>query len=177
MIVRFHKDDEELLQILQLQQKNDRSIISQAEFQKEGFLTLQHTIDDLKNICGNNGHTVAIYEDVVIGYALTMLSNHHRQIPALGEMINKIEQLKGETSFLVMGQVCVDKLWRGHGVFGLMYNHIKHQFEERYHGIYTEIDEENPRSIRAHEKVGFKTVTKYKNSVGKTWYLVYWKWN
>ena len=176
MEIRFHKDEKELLQILALQKLNNRHTISQEELVKEGFVTLTHSLEDLLVISGRAGHTVAVDNGKVVGYALTMLSEYHSQIPGLGEMVAKIEEIEPQDDYLIMGQVCVAREYRGTDAFRKLYHHIKDQFIDKYRGIYTEIDDENPRSMRAHEKVGFTTLNQYLNKAGKKWHLVYWDW-
>lgn len=176
MEIRFHRDDQELTRILDLQRQNSKVHLSKEELLKEGFVTLSHTVEDLKIICGNHRHTIALERDQVIGYALTMISQKHHRIPGLMEMIEQIKPFEANNNYLIMGQICIGKPFRGKGVFPLLYQHIKHKFSHIYNGIYTEIDDKNPRSLRAHEKVGFVIIKQYINKSGHKWHLVYWDW-
>jgi L-amino acid N-acyltransferase YncA len=118
-----------------------------------------------------------VVDGEVVGYALTMISQKHRQIPALIEMVEQISTFEENNNYLIMGQICVGKPFRGQGVFPLLYQHMNLNFNHIYNGIYTEIDDKNPRSLRAHEKVGFDVIKQYINKAGHKWNLVYWDWN
>jgi L-amino acid N-acyltransferase YncA len=74
-----------------------------------------------------------------------------------------------------MGQICVDKAYRGKGVFELLYQKHREIFEKSYDFIVTEISTRNTRSLRAHEKVGFKTIHTYRDSMDE-WNVVVWDW-
>ena len=74
-----------------------------------------------------------------------------------------------------MGQVCVDKAYRGKGVFDMLYQHHKQVLKDRFDFVVTEISTNNLRSVRAHEKVGFKNIHTYKDAVDE-WSVVLWDW-
>ena len=72
---------ENLSGILTLQQENLVQNRSLEDIQKEGFVTVVHSMRSLKEICGSFAHSVALDENnKVVGFALVMLkeylSNH-----------------------------------------------------------------------------------------------------
>ncbi len=167
---------EELLQILELQQKNLSSNISEAEKEKEGFVTVEHDIDILNKMNDQQPHIIAKHNDKVIGYTLCMTSMFGNDIEVLKPMFTKIEEhLKNDTTYIVMGQVCIDKAYRGQGVFRGLYQQMKIELQEKYNLLITEVAANNLRSMRAHKAVGFKTLIVY-NVDDMEWHLIYWNW-
>ena len=61
-------------------------------------------------------------------------------------------------SYFVMGQVCVAKEYQGSRVFASLYQDMQHRSSNHFDFIVTEISTCNPRSIRAHHKVGFQNI-------------------
>jgi hypothetical protein len=176
MKVRLHKSDDDLQQILHLQKRNHKDFITPKQAEKEGYVTVRHSLESLKAICGNDGHVIAMDGGHVIGYALTMHSYYAEHIPVLQEMMDQIRTLIGDIEFLIVGQLCVDINWRGKGVVAVMYDHMKNMFGDAYPGIYTEIALDNPRSMRSHIKCGFQVMKSYHNQNGKQWNIVYCNW-
>ena len=89
--------------------------------------------------------------------------------------VNYNGKLLDDYNYYVMGQVCIDKPWRGQGVFSMLYQHHKKVFAERFDMVVTEISPSNIRSQKAHEKVGFKTIYTYSNAMDD-WHVVAWDW-
>jgi predicted GNAT family N-acyltransferase len=170
------KIDEELQQILKLQQSNFSSSISEEEKTKEGFVTVQHDFDILKSMNEKCQHIIAIHDHKVIGYALSMVKELQEKIEVLKPMFQEIEKhIESQSSYLVMGQICVDKEFRKKGVFRGMYAFMRQELHQQYDLLITEIDSSNKRSIDAHYAVGFKQLhTYYANN--QDWEIVVWDW-
>ena len=108
---------EELEEILVLQKQNLPTHLTQKEIEKEGFVTISHTFELLERMNDLCPHIIAKDKGKVIGYALCMHPNFSKEIPILYSMFEKIrEVLPKEQSFIVMGQICIDKSYRGRGV-------------------------------------------------------------
>lgn len=117
-------------------------------------------------------HTIAIHNNKVIGYALSMLPSFSDEIDILKPMFYEIAKVINVNKFLVMGQICLEKEYRGKGVFkGLYKKMVKFSKAAGYSKIITEIDSLNTRSLRAHEKIGFKIIKNYKSGT-KNWVIV-----
>ena len=58
----------------------------------------------------------------------------------------------------------------------MLYGHHKKLFEKAYDFVITEISTSNTRSLRAHEKIGFKIIYTYKDVLDE-WNVVLWDWN
>ena len=176
MKVRLHSTTEDLLQILDLQKRNHKDAISREQAVKEGYVTVRHNMESLSEICGEDGHVIAVYNNEVVGYALTMHSMYAEKIPELIELMEQLRSIEDNQEFLIMGQLCVAKEWRGKGVVKNMYAHMKDCFVDRYPGIYTEVASDNLRSLKAHIKCGYQVIHTYDNRAGKEWKIVYCDW-
>ena len=168
--------DNDLLQILDLQAINLPSNISEEEAQSQGFVTVHHDFDLLKKMNAPYPHIVARDSDRIIGYTLVMLRSFEKEIPVLIPMFQQIDAIifdnkkLGNAKYFVMGQVCIDKAYRGRSIFAGLYNEMKKRMSPFFEYIITEVDKRNIRSLRAHEKVGFKNVLEY--STEKDWVIL-----
>lgn len=172
---------QDLQQILQLQEENHATNISETELRSQGFVTLRHDIKILEQM-HNLSPSVIIEEDNnVVAYALTMLQECRQLIPDLEPMFALLDRLNwngkplSDYSFYVMGQVCVAKQYRGQGLFDELYRHHKKIYQPQFDLIITEIATRNHRSIRAHERVGFKTLHTHQDELDE-WAVVGWDW-
>lgn len=152
--------DSELQQILSLQQKNLPSALTEEEKSKEGFVTVVHTFEILKKMNEACPHIIAMANDKVIAYALSMHPKFGNQIEVLVPMFNEIEKLE-LTDFIAMGQICIDKQFRRKGVFRQLYQTMKTTVFPEFSSIVTEVDAENKRSLAAHQAIGFTDLTGY----------------
>ncbi len=164
---------EELQQILALQRANIPSAISKNEKEAEGFVTVHHTFEILNAMNAKCPHVIATYKEKVIGYALCMHPEFKNDIEVLKPMFEQIDAcLKGDKSYLVMGQICIDKAFRKRGVFRGLYNFMREELQSRFDMIVTEVDEANVRSMNAHFAIGFKVLYSY-HSNQQDWKIIY----
>lgn len=162
----------ELKEILELQKKNLPGQLTKQEIEKEGFVTISHSIHLLDRMNAKCPHIIAKDRGRVIGYALCMHSDFSKEIPILYSMFEKIRQvLPVEQSFVVMGQVCIDKPYRGQGILRGLYNTMKRSLGASYELIVTEVDSENLRSLNAHYALGFSELLHYAAD-GRQWHLI-----
>ena len=162
----------ELEQILDLQQRNLPKNISQEESTKEGFVTVEHTLDLLKSMNDVCGHIIAVDDGQVVGYALCMHPQFANDIEVLRPMFQEIDKtIKGQVNYMAMGQICVAKSHRGQGVFRKLYQTMQEKLPEGFDTIITEVDGKNKRSLAAHTAIGFTTLTIY-HSDGKEWHII-----
>ena len=175
------KSEEDLLQILHLQQQNLPQAISETELQQEGFVTVSHTLPLLRRMNEPYPHIIAKAEGIVVGYALVMLRTLDQEIPILQPMFREIHEIEyngrllADTPYVVMGQVCIAKALRGKGLFAGLYQHMRQEMSPHFPYLVTEVAKRNPRSMRAHEKVGFQSVKEY-GSGGEDWVILLWDW-
>ena len=167
------KNDKELLEILELQKKNLPENLSAIEKEKQGFVTVKHSFNILKKMNDACKHTIAKYNDKVVGYALSMTKDFASDIEVLKPMFVEISDAISKENYIVMGQICIDKRFRGQGLFKGLYNFMKTETcALNYTKIITEIDINNSRSIKAHKSLGFKDLKDYKVK-NKNWRIVY----
>ena len=168
--------------ILILQDKNLKKSLDQKEVESQGFVTVVHDLDLLREMNQASKHIIAKSESQVIAYTLVMLRSFQNRIPILKTTFETIDSLvyKGlalkNSNYFVMGQVCVGKPFRGQGVFYALYQHMKKVMQSEFLFVITEIALENKRSMRAHEKVGFEVIKTYTHNDAE-WAIVLWDWN
>ncbi|MBX9782727.1 MAG: GNAT family N-acetyltransferase [Chitinophagaceae bacterium] len=173
--------EKELLQILQLQQQYLAGHNSSEEEKEQGFVTVHHTLQKLKQLHALAPSVIVKDKDEVIAYALVMLNKAGDLIPELFSMFQMLktlsyrDKLLSAYSYYVMGQICVDKPYRGQGVFQMLYDKHKKLMQPHYDFVLTEIATRNTRSIRAHEKVGFELLHRFKDEK-EEWDVVIWNW-
>ncbi len=162
----------ELEQILVLQQKNLIPVLSEDEKKKEGFVTVSHTLELLKRMNDVCAHVIAKDGDRVVGYALCMHPRFAEEIEVLKPMFHEISLVVPKTEkYLAMGQICVDKDYRGQGLFRQLYDNMKKGIQPEFTSIITEVDVKNDRSLKAHYAVGFKDLKTYRSG-GQDWHLI-----
>jgi hypothetical protein len=176
------KKKEEFIGILDLQRKNYKSCLSPEEMIDQGFLSLVSELPTLEEISGKFGHVIAKDNEQVIGYALVMLKEFKDLVPVLLPMFEHFDKLKykdkalSEVSFFLMGQICIDKNYRGVGIFKGLYQKLKEQMSREFEIVITEVATRNIRSMNAHQAVGFQSLNKYVSPETEEWAIVYWDW-
>ena len=167
--------------ILQLQQKNLAQNITPQEKEEQGFVTVVHTIEQLKKFVQHAPQFVAIHQREVVGYVLSMTSNYKKDIPVLVSMFETLEKIQYEEiilakyRYIVCGQACVAKYYRGQGLLKRLYYCMRDEWKEQYDLCITEIEAGNVRSLKAHKNLGFKRIHTYTDDKN-TWHIVVWDW-
>lgn len=176
------QNNADLQQVLDLQRANLPVHISEQELQTEGFVTVHHNFELLKAMNTPYPHIIAREEEQVIGYTLVMLPAFQDRIPVLVPMFEEFNRaifqrrLLTDVNYVVMGQVCIAKGYRGQGIFQGMYAQMNKQMSPHFEAIVTEVSIRNPRSLRAHAKVGFQTIREYQADTGEEWAILLWDW-
>jgi len=164
--------EEELNQILRLQKQNLPRALSSSEKENEGFVTVDHTFEILKQMNDFCPHVIAKDGNQVVGYTLCMHPKFADGIDILKPMFNEIEKmLPSKSKFMVMGQVCVDKNYRKTGIFRGLYSFMRQELKGTFDLIITEIDAKNIRSLNAHLAVGFNILKEF-NADNTDWVIV-----
>jgi hypothetical protein len=179
---RAAASDEDLRQILALQRKNLEDSLDPAEVVEQGFVTVRHDFEILRDMNDAARHVVAVSGGEVVGYALAMAPAFETRIPILQPMFAMLRQLEYQGRplesypYFVMGQVCVAKPFRGSGAFAGMYEALRREHSGTFEMVITEIAQRNTRSIRAHAKVGFELLHRFRAEDGEVWDVVVWDW-
>jgi len=172
------QNDIDLTQILELQTNNLRHTKSLEIEKVQGFVTVVHTLDLLREMNNEAKHIIAKDGEKVVGYALAMTKLFRNKIPALQSMFNLLDSLEIDGSllkdspYLVMGQICVHEQYRGLGVVKGMYEKYFEIHKPIFHRVITEIAARNTRSIGAHLNVGFKEIYRYDEPGVEEWVVV-----
>ncbi len=168
--------------ILKLQKANLANALTAEEIQSQGFVTVSHQLKDLENLNSIEKHVIAKDDDEVIAYLLAMTPASKFDLPILipmFEVFGKIRwmtELVSDFNYLVVGQVCVSKNYRGQSILDQCYAKYKECYRDKYEFAITEIDAKNLRSLKAHERIGFKDIHRYKAENGTEWIIVLWDW-
>lgn len=171
----------DLKHIVELQRLNLLDVVASDQRQTEGFVTMKYTVGELQMMCGGYRHAVAKSDGVVIGYALTMLKNCRTSFPFLDSMFEDAEAAvfdgvpMRESSYFFMGQICVDKGFRGKGIFRKLYETQREQMRADFDFIVTEVSVNNVRSLRAHRQVGFIDIG-HGGAGTVEWRVIAWDW-
>jgi GNAT superfamily N-acetyltransferase len=110
---------------------------------EDGFVTVRHSLDGLRALHAAMPSVVARHRGEVAGRSY------------------------------VMGQVCVDPSWRGRGLFDRLYAEHRARYADRFEWLVTEIAMRNPRSRKAHARVGFVEIDHYRDDTDE-WSVVGW---
>lgn len=172
---------EELEGILSLQSFNLFQNISESEKETQGFVTVHHSLDQLASMNSIARHLIAKDREKVVGYILAMTKASKTLIPVLVPMFDQFDRLLyrekpvSDYNYLVIGQICVDKNYRGQGIFDRMYAAYRELFSDRFDFAITEIAVSNVRSIKAHQRVGFEVIHEFSDST-QDWAIVALDW-
>jgi GNAT superfamily N-acetyltransferase len=182
MVFTTSQTDTDLQQILDLQKQNLPVALSQEEINREGFVTVSHSFEGLKKMNSYEQSLIAKENDKVVAYILAMTERSKKDIPILVPMFDVFNEIIyhgkkiSEYNYLVVGQVCVAKEFRGKGILDQCYIEYKKRFSKKYEFAITEISQKNLRSINAHQRIGFETIHQYRDSGGVDWNIVLWDW-
>lgn len=171
---------DEVRQIHELQAVNLPSVLTADTMASQGFVTVRHDPDVLRRM--NEVAPAIIAKDAgrVVGYALVMPREFAPEVPILGPLFEMLDGLSWRDALLrdrarwfVMGQVCVAEGYRGRGVFDGLYRAMAEEYRDRYDFTVTEVAARNTRSLRAHARVGFRTLQVYPDAnAGEEWHVI-----
>ena len=183
MTVTTVRSEADIQGILTLQRANLRQNVSADVQADQGFVTVEHDPAVLTRMNRAAPSVVAKDGKTVVGYCLTMLPEFAVDIPQLTSLCAAIDALTyagrpvRDYAYYVMGQVCVADGYRGQQLFDRMYQHQRDTYGDRYQLLVTDISEKNPRSLRAHARVGFEPLHSfYHSKLDETWIIVGWDW-
>lgn len=172
----------ELIEIIALQKKNHRDYVSAEEGLKNGFVSVMHGVALLEEMNVASPQIIAKRDKEVIAFALVMLKEFRSRIPVLIPLFEMLKQLSynhkklEEYSYYVMGQICIAEKYRSVGVFDKLYLKHKEMNSKKYDLCVTEVSTSNVRSLKAHQRVGFKTIHIFTDFTDE-WQIMVWDWN
>lgn len=155
---------EDFEQIIALNKVNNREAVDEKLWASEGFLSLEFGIEQLERMRGSYKHVVAKSQGQVIGYTLVLLKENREVFPFFDPMFETITAavIDGsnlrDLNYFVMAQICVEKKFRGKGVFNALYQKLANQMKSDYNKVVIEVSPKNIRSMNAHRRVGFEII-------------------
>ena len=180
--IKLVENEEEVNGIKRLQEKNLRQHITDEEAASQGFLTASYTIDYLKAMNASFPTVIAKDDEQVVGYAMITtpaMRDGHDLIKDLFSNIDRCTyqgNLLKNVPYVVVGQLCVDKAFRGQNLVTRMYDFFADAVKSQYDFMVTDVDCDNHRSLKAHAKAGFEVIDSLVYG-GKKWDIVLRKTN
>lgn len=165
-----------------LQDKNLKTAVSPEEASSQGFLTAEYDLTFLEAMNEASPSIIAKDGDQVVGYALATTKTIGLQHDLLTDLLNTIDrttyrsQLLKLSNYIVIGQLCVAKGYRGIGLSNKLYQKFRATYSGTFDYGITDVAEDNPGSLAAHLKAGFKVIDTLRYS-GIRWHIVLWDWN
>lgn len=178
--------DEEIAQLLALQARNVYETLDRQSRESQGFLSVTHSPELIRAMNADCPQIIAKSGDLLCGYCLVMSRRFDRALPELIPFFETLYKLswRGRSlaseawRWFVMGQVCVHEAFRGQGVFDGLYRALRERYRDTFDFTVTEVADANKRSMRAHERVGFQPLHRYKDDAfRRDWTVVLWEFN
>ena len=149
--------------VLALLKANHVSSMTEEE-KKNGFVTTNMTVEQMTRLISDeDGVTVAKDGDRVVAFALAASWDYWKEWPFFQNMIGLLpdnifngEALSTQNSYQY-GPVCVDKNYRGTGVFEKVFFASLEGMEKRFPYMATFVNQVNPRSFAAHTRKALMT--------------------
>jgi GNAT superfamily N-acetyltransferase len=175
--------DADLRGLLALQQRNQVRNVPPDVQREQGFVTLVYTFEQMRLMHEALPSVIAKDGDEVVGYAITTVPEMRPHVPGLEALFALFDTLDyngkplNTYPYYVVGQVCVADGYRGQGIFDAMYAQHRALYSDRYQLFITDISARNTRSLRAHERVGFRSIHSFHEpTANETWHVVVWDW-
>jgi hypothetical protein len=172
----------ELKGIKTLQDENLKRNLPDLEAEVQGFVTAEYSVEFLQALHEESPSVIAKDGGLVVGYALVTTKSIRHQHELLSDLFDSIDKIVYNNqslkyaNYVVVGQLCVAKNYRGRGLVQQMYKHFKISLSEKFDYCLTDIAENNPRSLKVHLKTGFQVVDTLHYG-GIDWNIVLWDWN
>lgn len=172
----------EIIGIRDLQALNLKQNITAEEAIDQGFLTAAYTIEYLQQMNSASPAIIAKDGDKVVGYALVAtkeIRKGHDLVEGLFDAIDECEykgKLLKDVNYVVVGQLCVAKEYRGQDLVQKLYGHFRDCLSYEFTYLVTDVAIANTRSLKAHKKRGFQVISELMYG-GFGWDIVLWDWN
>jgi hypothetical protein len=171
---------DEVSEILDLQARNHPAVLTSETMAREGFVTVRHDASVLRRMNVVTPSVIAKAGSRVVGYALVMPREFAADVPILRPFFDRLDTLSwngvplgGNPRWFVMGQICIADGYRGIGIFDGLYRTMAETYGDRFDLTVTEVAARNPRSLRAHARVGFRPLHVYSDATtGEEWHVI-----
>ena len=181
--ITFHLTEtlDELRQVKEIQNRHQKESIALELRETTGFVTAEYEISLLEKMHRLLPSIIAKDGDIVVGYALVTdprIMGCHDLLDDLFDQINKLtfdkHPLK-ETNYTVVGQLCVDSNYGRRGIAQGLYKKYRESYSDFFDYCITDVDCNNPRSLRTHLRAGFQIIHKIEYGNAE-WDIVLWDW-
>ncbi len=156
--------------ILALQRANLKNNLSESEQEQWGFLSVPSQESDFERYRREAVLVVAIQGGRVVGFENTMTIPHALQTPLFVTEVDAYKRIpyNGTTIFrlnpCIIGQLAVDREFRGHGVAVDLHNAVIERSRGRFGVLVSVVESTNARSLAFHErKIHMKRVGEYEH--------------
>lgn len=146
----------------------------------DGFVTTALNDEQFADlIVREKGVMLAKDGDTIAAFALAASWDYWQQVPIMQRMIDLLPQMPAVDGVTLTwentyqyGPVCVDKPYRGTGVFEGIFHASLHEYAEKYPVMVTFVNQINPRSHAAHtRKVGMREIATFDFNGNHYWML------
>ena len=162
--------------LLKIQRENMAGSVPAGE-RSGGFLSSEFTVEQLRTLHESAGIVVATVGGSLAAFFCLSTLEANQDAPivmAMRESMRSVlldQRSMDSYSFVVAGPICIDRQYRGTGLFERLYEFAAHHFAGRFELAVAFIAEENQRSLKAHGKVEMVPVAQFEYK-GVAYYLV-----
>jgi ribosomal protein S18 acetylase RimI-like enzyme len=181
LITKLVTTEEEFAGIIELSKANLVSSLPVDVRAREGFVTWVYTKEALQAIHAVIPSVIVKDEDIVVGYALSLSPACIDIYPPMAGTDKKVSVISykgsplGRQRVYYCGQICVAEGYRGQGLVNMLYQFHREHFCKQFDRLVTEISTANPRSLKAHQKIGFQVIETHVDEMDE-WDIVLWDW-
>ena len=181
LITKLVTSEEEFAGIIELSKANLVSNLPAETKAKEGFVTWVYTKEALQALHAVIPSVIVKDGDTVVGYALSLSPACVDVYPPMAGTHKKVSAISykgiplGRQRVYYCGQICVSEGYRGQGLVNMLYQFHRKHFGNQFDRLVTEISTANPRSLKAHQKIGFQVIETHVDDMDE-WDIVLWNW-
>lgn len=153
-------------EIVELESQNLASALTQTE-KEDGFLSGFFNAEQLAVMNDDLCIVVCLENQRLLGFLCAGTVEFNKTFGLPMAMITRYPQIRFQNKSLdsylsyVSGPVCVQRTERGRGIFQGLYAKLFELLPREYELAATLISINNPRSLSAHEKIGFERVDRF----------------
>jgi hypothetical protein len=165
--------------ILALQQANLYTLLPEADRQQHGFVTTPFTVAQIQTLLAEDGAFVAEHEGAIVGYAFAASWDYFSQWPIFPFMVTRFSGMTfagttlSATNCFQYGPVCVARSLRGTDTFPQLFATMRRGMAMRYPVGVTFINQQNPRSQAAHQKLSLQVIDEFEFQGRSYWMLAF----
>ncbi|HZW78008.1 MAG TPA: GNAT family acetyltransferase [Flavobacteriaceae bacterium] len=167
MLLKTIATKEDIPGVLLLQEKYLFKNMS-VEERAEGFVTTPFTETQIEDILKQNGLFVAKKKHEVVAYIFAADWKYFEQWEIFNYMVSRFPNLSFQGQALTTqntfqyGPVCIDKKFRGQGLFNELFEEMRVEFKKRFPISITFINKINAVSTAAHtKKLGWEIIDEF----------------